>query len=300
MREFFFQLRFLICLILVAVMLCVETGVAQMSAPEAMQFEVEKSERQIREVRVEIGNRYEKRLTELKSAYQKAADLENALIVRAEAQRVETEPNHPLEAHHIVEEPRLLKEAQMELLSKQTEMILQIVQMIVPKLVELKRTLTVSGKLDEAVEIRTTIQRLQEAASPAQRLPDNSLVSAEEVVQNYQTSRERGDKCYRGVRLTLRGKVVGIKPDPKDASVNILALFGGTEGAIVECSFSSPEYRVREEKMGQNLYYVVSRSNADPSAPTLRAQRGGVVEITGRCEGYEGAVRFGGCSYPKR
>lgn len=269
---------------------------AQLSSMEAMRGEVEKSERQIREVRVEIGNRYEKKLAELRSVYQKAADLENALAVRAEEQRVATEPNRPLEGRHLVEEPRLLREAQTELLSKQGEMISQIVQSIVPKLVELKKALTVVGKLDDAVEFRGIIERFQDTASPAQRLSNNSLVTAEEVFQAFQSSGERAEKMYRGPRLNLRGKVAGVRPDPKDTSAFMLVLFGGMEGAFVDCAFVSPEYRVREERVGQNLFFVVSKNNAE----VLRSQRGTVVEILGKCEGAEGAVRFGGCSVVKR
>jgi tRNA_anti-like len=273
---------------------------AQVSALEAVQGEVDRGERQIREVRVEFGNRYEKKLAELKAAYQKAADLENALIVRGEEQRVETEPNRPLESRHLVEEPRLLKDAQVELLAKQSEMISQIVQALVPKLIEVKKKLTIDGKLDDAVEVRVVIQRLQEASSPAQRLSNNSVVAAEELFQAYQSSRERADKMYRGPRLILRGKVAGIRSDPKETGAFTLVLFGGAEGALVDCSFSPAEYRVREDRVGQNTYFVVSRITSDPAAPSLRVQRGVVVDIIGKCEGFEGSVHFGGCSLPKR
>lgn len=273
---------------------------AQVGALEAVQTDVERSEVQIREVRVEFGNRYEKKLAELKLIYQKAADLENALVVRGEEKRVEIEPNRPLETRHLVEEPRLLKDAQMELLAKQTEMITQIVQAIVPKLLEVKKKLTMDGKLDDAVEVRSMIQRLQDASSPAQRLANNSVVAAEEVFQAYQSSRDRADKTYRGPRLNLRGKVVGIRPDPKETGAFTLVLFGGAEGALVDCGFSQTDYRVREERVGQNVFFVVARSNPDPAAASLRVQRGAVVDIIGKCEGFEGSVHFGGCTLPKR
>lgn len=273
---------------------------AQLGSVEVLRSEIEKSERQIREVRVEIGNRYEKKLSDLRMVYQKGADLENALAVRAEEQRVETEPNRPLESRHLVDEPFLLREAQTELLAKQTEMISLIVQSIIPKLVDVKKSLTVAGKLDEAVEIRNTIQHFQEAISPAQRLANNSSVTAEEVFQAYQSSRERAEKMYRGPRLNIRGKVVGVRPDPKDPSVLTLVLYGGTEGALVDCVFATQEYRVREERLGQNVFFVVARNNAEQGAPVLRAQRGTVVELFGKCEGVDGSVRFGGCGITKR
>ncbi len=236
-----------------------QPAIAQGNLVDGAQAEVDRSERRIREVRVEIGNRYEKRLAELRVIYQKAADLENALAVRAEEQRVVAEAEHPLEGRHLVEEPRLLKEAQTELLSKQGEMVAQIVQESVPKLVELKKALTVAGKLDEATEVRGLIQRLQEANSPAQRLPNNAQVTAEEVAQAYQSARERADKMYRGPRLLVRGKVAGVRPDPAEPGAFTLVLFGGADGTLVDCAFSMAEYRVREERAGAAVVYVVAR-----------------------------------------
>jgi hypothetical protein len=78
----------------------------------------------------------------------------------------------------------------------------------------------------------------------------------------------------------------------------VLVLFGGTDGSLVDCAFQSNEFRVREERSAQNVFYVVAHLNGD--VPALRVQRGVVVEIQGRCEGFEGGLRFGNCSPPKR
>ena len=271
---------------------------AQATSSDAVQAEVERCERRIREVRVEIGNRYEKRLLELRSVFQKAADLESALLVRNEERRLGAEVELPLDSRHLLEEPRLLREAQLELLAKQTEMVTQIVQDVVPRLVEMKKALTVGGKLDEALEVRNSIQRLQDAGAPAQRLTGGAQVTADEVSMAYQSAKERADKIYKGVKLSLRGRVAGVRPDAKDPSNGVLVLFGGTDGSLVDCAFQSPEFRVREERSAQNVFYVVAHVNGD--VPALRVQRGVVVEIQGRCEGFEGGLRFANCSLPKR
>lgn len=271
---------------------------AQLLAKDIVQVELDKCERNIKAVRVEIGNRYEKKLSELRAAFQKAADLEGALAVRAEEQRIVTETERPLESRHLVEEPRGLRDAQVELMGKQSEMIAQIVVEAVPRLVEMKKTLTVAGKLDEAVEVRAAIQRLQDAMSPPQRLAANSQVSVEEVYQAYQSSKERADKIYRGVKVLLRGRVAGVRPDSREPGSLSLVLFGGVEGALVDCAFPAGEYRVREERQGQAIVYVVSHGNNDSGA--LRVQRGGVAEFTGRCDGSDGGLRFSGCGLTRR
>jgi hypothetical protein len=271
---------------------------AQLLARDIVQTEVDRCERNMKSVRVEIGNRYEKRLLELRAGFQKAGDLEGALAVRSEEQRTLADPERPLESRHLVEEPRSLKELQLELLGKQSEMISQIVLEAVPKLVEMKKTLTVAGKLDEAVEVRTAIQRLQEATSPAQRLSAGAQVTAEEVYQAYQSSKDRADKIYRGVKVLLRGRVAGVRPDPRESGALTLVLFGGVEGALVDCAFPTGEYRVREERQGQVVVYVVAHGNNDAGA--LRLQRGAVAEFTGKCDGLDGGLRFSGCGLPRR
>jgi len=270
---------------------------AQVPGPDAVVAEIERGERRIREVRVEIGNRYEKKLAELRLAYQKLADLENAVAVRAEETRMAAETQKPLEGGNLVAEPRLLREAQTELLTKQGEMLTQVLQESLPKLLEMRKTLTMAGKLDDALKVSGFIRSMQDAASPAQHLPPNSTVTAEEVFQAFQTSRERGEAIYKGSRLLLRGKVAGVRPDPREPGAALLVLFGGAESAFVDCAFPSADYKVREERAGQNVVYVVSRSS---DAAMLKVQRGAVVEIQGKYEGVEGAVRFGGCSLPKR
>lgn len=271
---------------------------AQLLARDIVQVEVERSERNIKAVRVEICNRYEKKLSELRAAFQKAADLEGALAVRAEEQRIASETDRPLEPRHLVEEPRGLREIQTELVGKQAEMIAQIVVEAVPKLVEMKKNLTVAGKLDEAVEVRAAILRLQDAMSPPQRVAANAQVNVEEVYQAYQSSKERADKIYRGVKVLLRGRVAGVRPDPREPGSLSLVLYGGVEGALVDCAFPVGEYRVREERQGQAVVYVVAHGNNDSGA--LRVQRGAVAEFAGRCDGSDGGLRFSGCGLPRR
>jgi hypothetical protein len=270
----------------------------QLLAKDIVQSEIDRCERNLKAVRVEVGNRYEKKLQELRAAFQKAADLEGAIAVRSEEQRIVAEPDRPLEARHLVEEPRSLKEIQSELLGKQSEMIAQIVAEAVPKLVEMKKTLTVAGKLDEAIEVRNAIQRLQDATSPPQRIQVNAQVSAEEVYQAYQYSKERADKIYRGVKVLLRGRVAGVRPDPRESGALVLVLFGGVEGALIDCAFPTGEYRVREERQAQTVFYVVSHGNNDSGA--LRVPRGGIAELTARCDGSDGGLRFSGCGLPRR
>lgn len=272
-------------------------AVAQVPSPDAVYAEIERSERRVREVRVEIGNRYEKKLAELRLTYQKLADLENALAVRSEETRVAAEAEKPLDARDIVGEPRLLHDAQVELLAKQGEMLAQVATEALPRLLEMKKALTVAGKLDDALKVTGLMARMQAAASPAQRVPPGATATAEEVFQAFQISRERGEAIFKGPKIILRGKVAGVRPDPREAGAALLVLFGGADSALVDCAFPSSEYRVREERAGQNVFYVVSRTG-DPAV--LRVQRGALVEIQGKYEAVEGSVRFGGCSLPKR
>lgn len=269
---------------------------AQVAAPELVKSEVERCERRLREVRSEMVNRYEGKLPELRVVFQKAGDLESALLIRAEEQRVAGE--RTLDSSNLADEPRSLRDVQDAILLKQTELVGQVVAESVPKLVELKKALTVAGRLDEAVEVRGAILKLQSAGAPAQRLSNGTQVSVEDVFQGYQTSRERADKMYKGVKVMLSGRVVGTRPDPRDPNSLMLVLYGGAEGALVDCAFSQNDYRVREERVGPTLFFVVSNTNVN--IPALKVQRGTAVEFMGKCDGWDGAVRFSGCTIPRR
>ena len=263
---------------------------------DAWRQDLTKIERRIQEVRVEIGNRYEKKLGELRSAFQKLGDLENAVVIRDEERRL-VGADIALDPQYLVQEPRALRDAQAELLGKQKEMLIQIVQESLPKLQELKKTLTVSGRLDEALEVRRIIADLQDIVSPAEKVDNGTLVAAEDLYQTFQSSRPRADKIYKGRSLVLRGKVAGARPDPRDPSSTVLVLFGGGDGMFIDCAFSG-DYRIVEGRQGSSASYSLSKGANDPNPAKLT--RGAVVEISGRCEGWDAGVRFGNCTVSRR
>ena len=255
-----------------------------------------KVERRIQEVRVEMGNRYEKKLGELRAGFQKLGDLENAVVIRDEERRL-VGADIALDSQYIAQEPRALRDVQVELLMEQKKLLSQIVQESLAKLVELKKTLTVAGRLDEALEVRRSIADLQDIVSPAEKVENGTVVGAEDLYQTFQSSRLRADKMYKGRSLVLRGKVAGIRPDPRDSSVTVLVVFGGGDGMFIDCVFSG-DYRVGEARQGGSVGYSVSKGLNDPNP--VRLTRGAMVEISGRCEGWDAGVRFGNCSVLRR
>ena len=208
------------------------------AASDAWRQDLSKTERRIQEVRVEIGNRYEKKLGELRAAFQKLGDLENSVVIRDEERRL-VGSDVALDVQNLVQEPRLLRDAQVELIGRQKEMLSQIVQESLPKLLELKKALTVSGRLDEALEVRRSIADLQDMVSPAEKVDTVTVVSAEDVFQTFQSSRPRADKMYKGRNLVVRGKLAGMRPDPRDPGSSVLVIFGGGEGMFIDCAFSA-------------------------------------------------------------
>ncbi|MEI6712971.1 MAG: hypothetical protein WCO60_04420 [Verrucomicrobiota bacterium] len=281
---------------IVAIFALSTAAYAQIATPEIVKSELERCQRRLREVRVEMMNRYESELPKLRVKFQKAADLESSLLIRAEEQRMASD--RTLDASNLVDDPRSLRELQDSIIQKQTELIAQVVADSVPKLVELKKGLTVAGRLDEAVEVRAAIMEIQGTGTPAQRMPSGTQVSVEDVYQAYQTSRERADKMYKGVKVLLSGRVMGVRPDPRDSNNIVLVLFGGSEGALVDCAFAINDYRLREERSGGNVFFVLNSLSANQ--PPVKIQRGMNVEFMGKCDGWDGAVRFSGCTIPRR
>ena len=255
-----------------------------------------KCEEKIASVMRDVVGKYEDGLGELQNNLQKSADLEGALTVRTERARLAQE--HTLSERNFVAEPKSLRALQAQQVAKMQELVAQIVQDALPKLIELKRNLTVAGKLDDAVAVRTAIEKLQNSHVPVARADAGSVVPAETLLLAYAGDRSRADKTYKGQKLTVRGIVGGYRPDPADAKFYHVYLAGGTGGGFVQCAFSTNEYRFREEKNAFGAVTLVIAPKDSDSA-TVRIQKGQGLDIRGVCEGLDEVVRLGRCEVPK-
>ena len=259
------------------------------SAGEA---EAQKCEEKIATVRRDVLAKYEDSLLELQTTFQKAADLDGALAARAERQRVAAE--HTLHDKHFANEPKALRALQQQTVQRMTDLTTQLVQETLPKLVEFKKSLTVAGKLDEALAVRGAIEKLQNVHVPLVRADAASVVAAEVIVTAYGADRGRADKTYKGQKITVRGIVGGFRPDTADAKVWLVYLTGPSGGGWVQCSFAN-EVRVREEKAGFGASVLVLSDKDD----NVRLQKGQTIEVRGVCEGFDETVRLTRCEVPK-
>lgn len=251
-----------------------------------------KCEEKIASVRRDVIGKYEDALGELQATLQKAADLEGALTVRAERQRVTKE--HTLFERDYVAEPKSLRALQVQHVTKMQELVAQVVAEVLPKLIELKKSMTVAGKLDDAVAVRTAIEKLQNSHVPVARPEAGTVVPAETLLVAYSGDRARADKTYKGQKIVVRGAISGFRVDPADARSYQIYLTGGSGSGFVQCAFSMNTFRFREEK---NAFGAVTLaiSAADGEGPTLRVQKGQPLDIRGTCEGLDEVVRLGRC-----
>ncbi len=255
-----------------------------------------KCEEKIASVSRDVLGKYEDGLGELLNNLQKSADLEGALAVRAERARVAQE--HTLSERNFVAEPKALRTLQAQQVAKLQELVAQVVADTLPKLIELKKSLTVAGKLDDAVAVRTAIEKLQNSHVPVARADAGSTVPAEALLLAYAGDRGRADKTYKGQKITVRGIVGGYRQDPADAKFYDVYLAGATGSGFVQCVFSVNEYRFREEKnsFGVATLVIVPK---DGDNATVRIQKGQSLDIRGQCEGLDEMVRLGRCEMPK-
>ncbi len=251
-----------------------------------------KCEEKIASVRRDVLGKYDDALGDLQNTLQKAADLEGALAVRAERQRVGQD--RTLADRDFVGEPKSLRQLQVQHLSRMQELVAQVVQETLPKLIELKKSLTVSGKLDEAVAVRTAIEKLQNSHVPLARPEAGSVVPAEALLLAYAGDRARADKTYKGQKIIVRGAVSGFRQDPADARLYQIYLTGGTSGGFVLCNFSATAFRFREDKNAFGAVTLVI-TPSDGEGGTWRVQKGQAMDIRGTCEGQDEVVRLGRC-----
>lgn len=252
--------------------------------------EVQRCDEKIAMIQREILNRYDSALSEVQVTFQKAADLEGALAVRAERQRATKEGT--LSEKSLVNEPKALRAIQLQMLAKQQELITQLVQETIPRLIEQKKALTVGGKLDEAVAVRGAIERLQNEHLPLVK-PDPAVATpADILLQAYAADRGRADKIYKGNPVAVRGVVGGFRRDPADAK-NYQLYLGGSAGGWVQCTLQGGDFRFQEEKQfnGTSLL-VVPKGN---EAGVVRVQKGQTLDLRGTCEGWEEMVLLSRC-----
>ena len=251
-----------------------------------------KCEEKIASVRRDVLGKYDDALGELQAALQKAADLESALAVRTERQRVTKE--RTLFERDYVAEPKSLRALQVQYVTRAQELVGQVVAEALPKLIELKKSMTVAGKLDDAVAVRTAIEKLQNSHVPVARPEAGTVVPAETLLVAYSGDRVRADKTYKGQKIVVRGAVSGFRVDPADARTYQIYLASGSGSGFVQCAFSMSGFRFREEK---NAFGAVTLaiSAADGDGPTWRVQKGQPLDIRGVCEGLDEVVRLGRC-----
>lgn len=256
--------------------------------------EAKRCEDRIAAVQRDALNKYEGALAELQISLQKAADLEGALAVREERQRLATET--ALSEKNFVAEPKALRTLQVQTVGKIQELVAQLVTDTVPKLVELKKQLTIAGKLDEAVAVRKEIEKLQNDHLPVTRAEAGTVIAADTLAVAYSGDRARADKIYKGQRIIVRGVVGAFRSDPADIKSYQIFLAGATAGGWVQCVFPVGETRFREEKGSYNVQLLaVTGKDGD----TVRLQKGSTLEVRGTCEGWDEVVRLSRCEIPQ-
>jgi hypothetical protein len=182
--------------------------------------------------------------------------------------------------------------------TKLRELVSTLVQESVPRLVEFKKQLTVAGKLDEAVNVRAAIERLQDAHVPITRANSSTVVPAETLLLSYSGDRARADKTYKGQKIVVRGIHGGYRQDPADAKNYQIFLTGSAgSGGWVQCTLSGTDFRFREDKNPFGVITFVITTKDGES--TVRLQKGQVVEIRGVCGGLDEVVRLDRCELPK-
>jgi tRNA_anti-like len=274
--------------------LCLSTVPLLGQAVNLADAEVQRCQEKIASVKRDVFGKYDDLLGELQLTFQKAGDLEGALAVRAEKDRLKTEQS--LNDGDLVDEPKALRALQTQFLGKEQELVGQLVREALPKLIEFKKSLTVAGKLDEALAARTAIENLQNNM-PVIRPQAGTVTPAEAIILAYSGDRPRADRIYKGQKITIHGVIGGYRQDPDDAKSFLIYLSGGQGGGWVQCSFTSPDYRFREEtsNFGATSLVITSRNSEN----SVKVQKGQPMDIRGMCQGLDEVVRLNRCELPK-
>ncbi|MEO6740082.1 MAG: hypothetical protein ABIP20_07515 [Chthoniobacteraceae bacterium] len=255
--------------------------------------EAQKIEDRIATVRRDLLSKYESQLGELQLQLQKIADLEGALATRDERTRVHAEQT--LSDSNFAKEPKSLRTLQQTTLTKMNDLVSGVVTESLPKLIELKKQLTVDGRLDDAIAVRQCIERLQNANVPIVRADPGGIVPSETLLRAYAADRSRADRTYKGVRIAVRGVMAGYKLDPENGKTLLVYLSGGTTSGWVLCSFNLAQWRYREDRAGAGIVLVLIPKDGSE----VRMTKGAQVDILGDCTGWDDMVKLAKCDVPR-
>lgn len=255
--------------------------------------EAQAVEDRIASVRRDLLSKYETQLNELQLQFQKAADLDGALAVRAERERLRTET--ALSDKNIASDPKSLRALQQTTCARMNELVSGVVAEAVPKLVEYKKQLTVEGRLDDALAVKQAIERLQNANVPITRAEAGSIVPVEALLRAYSADRSRADKTYKGVRIAVRGVVAGYRVDPDNAKNMLVYLTGGSSSGWVQCAFPLGQWRYREDRAGAGTVLVLIPKDGSE----VRMTKGQTLDILGDCSGWDELVKLTKCDVPR-
>lgn len=245
-------------------------------------------EERIAAARRDTLGKYESALQDLQLAAQKAADLEGALAVRDELRRTTAEGQ--LTEKHLLPAPKSARTLQQQTMERMQDLVSHLVQEALPKLVELKKSLTIAGRLDDALAVRKEIERLQDAHLPLVPATDSIATPAETLLTAYAADRARADKVYKGQRILVRGIVGGYRPVPEEAGAFHLFLTGSAGGGWVQ-AYLGRDLHPREERVRNGTVLAL---NAD-KGETIRIQKGQTFELRGVCDGFDETVRLSKC-----
>jgi hypothetical protein len=255
--------------------------------------EAQKIEERIATVRRDLLSRYETQLGELQLQLQKTADLEGSVAVRDERTRVHSE--QALSSVNFASEPKSLRTLQQATLTKMNDLVAGVVAESLPKLVELKKQLTVDGRLDDALAVKQAIERLQNANVPITRAEAGGIVPADTLLRAYSADRTRADKTYKGVRIAVRGIVAGYKLDPENGKSLLVFLTASGSTGWVQCAFNLAQWRYREDRAGPNTILVLIPKDGSE----VRTAKGQQMEILGDCTGWDELVKLSKCDVPR-
>ncbi len=267
--------------------------VAVPSGASLGESEAQKIEERIVTVRRDLLSKYESQLGDLQLQLQKIADLEGALTVRDERTRVHSE--QALSAGNFASDPKSLRTLQQTTLTKMNDLISGTVAESLPKLVELKKQLTVDGRLDDALAVKQAIERLQNANVPITRAESGGIVPAETLLRAYGADRLRADKTYKGVRIAVRGVVAGYKLDPENGKSLLVYLAGGTTAGWAQCAFNLAQWRYREDRSPAGMVLVLIPKDGGE----VRVSKGSQMDILGDCTGWDELVKLTKCDVPR-
>jgi hypothetical protein len=250
-----------------------------------------------------LNQDYIERLTELRAVFQRAGNLVAYLDVDSEIKRFQKE--NSIGPQHVNKDIRTMRWTQEAFIKERLKSEYEIAAVTLASLEPQMMSLTQSGKIDEAIAVKTTIDTIRSTYASAfaayepekkSEIDDSHIVPADELAQFCRSNEKVAMNVFKGSTVTVRGLIDSFPTKLSNPGKAILLLRGdGADSGKIECHFNLTDLGLKVSPASKPKKLILisnarsSRASGemsdDDGSATITLEEGSICFVEGIYDG---------------